>query len=183
MTIGTVEHFLPYDTLDGAIKDVSLSCWFCVSEYNSFGRFPFLRMFLWSDLFLKVRRLVYFNPLASTYQAWETACFTTGVSYSWTVGTNAGTHFSQACNLCVKYEYCFTNEFYIFLYFYQVTNIDGVLKRHNDFLDRCLKDCMLTNPELLKVNTPHASHFPLTSGHKQIATTVTDMRGNKVYPI
>lgn len=33
----------------------------------------------------------------------------------------------------------------------QVTNIDGVLENHNDFLDRCLKDCMLTNPELLKV--------------------------------
>lgn len=32
-----------------------------------------------------------------------------------------------------------------------VTNIDGVLENHNDFLDRCLKDCMLTNLELLKV--------------------------------
>ncbi|PFX19929.1 Gamma-tubulin complex component 2 [Stylophora pistillata] len=32
-----------------------------------------------------------------------------------------------------------------------VTNIDGVLENHNDFLDRCLKDCMLTNIELLKV--------------------------------
>ncbi|KAK2565111.1 Gamma-tubulin complex component 2 [Acropora cervicornis] len=35
--------------------------------------------------------------------------------------------------------------------FKTVTNIDGVLENHNDFLDRCLKDCMLTNPELLKV--------------------------------
>lgn len=34
--------------------------------------------------------------------------------------------------------------------FAQVTNIDGVLENHNDFLDRCLKDCMLTNLELLK---------------------------------
>jgi len=33
----------------------------------------------------------------------------------------------------------------------EVSNIDGVLEHHNDFLDRCLKDCMLTNPELLKV--------------------------------
>ncbi|XP_065054316.1 gamma-tubulin complex component 2-like isoform X2 [Rhopilema esculentum] len=33
----------------------------------------------------------------------------------------------------------------------EVSNIDGVLEQHNDFLDRCLKDCMLTNPELLKV--------------------------------
>lgn len=32
-----------------------------------------------------------------------------------------------------------------------VSNIDGVLEFHNDFLDRCLKDCMLTNPELLKI--------------------------------
>ena len=40
--------------------------------------------------------------------------------------------------------------FVVFL-FTQVTNIDGVLEKHNDFLDRCLKDCMLTNIELLKV--------------------------------
>lgn len=32
-----------------------------------------------------------------------------------------------------------------------VKNIDGVLEFHNDFLDRCLKDCMLTSPELLKI--------------------------------
>ena len=32
-----------------------------------------------------------------------------------------------------------------------VSNIDGVLEFHHDFLDRCLKDCMLTNPELLKI--------------------------------
>ena len=32
-----------------------------------------------------------------------------------------------------------------------VTNIDGVLEHHNDFLDRCLKDCMLTSLELLRI--------------------------------
>jgi len=32
-----------------------------------------------------------------------------------------------------------------------VLNIDGVLEYHNDFLDRCLKDCMLTSPDLLKI--------------------------------
>ncbi|XP_057317649.1 gamma-tubulin complex component 2-like [Hydractinia symbiolongicarpus] len=32
-----------------------------------------------------------------------------------------------------------------------VSNIDGLLEFHNDFLDRCLKDCMLTSPELLKI--------------------------------
>lgn len=37
------------------------------------------------------------------------------------------------------------------IFLYQVRNIDGVLEHHNDFLDRCLKDCMLTNPDLLKV--------------------------------
>lgn len=29
-------------------------------------------------------------------------------------------------------------------------NIDDVLKYHQDFLDQCLKNCMLTTPELLK---------------------------------
>ena len=34
---------------------------------------------------------------------------------------------------------------------HSVSNIDGVLEFHNDFLDRCLKDCMLTSPELLNI--------------------------------
>ena len=34
----------------------------------------------------------------------------------------------------------------------QVTTIDEVLARHNDFLDRCLRDCMLTNREVLQLN-------------------------------
>ncbi|XP_071477744.1 gamma-tubulin complex component 2-like [Diadema antillarum] len=32
----------------------------------------------------------------------------------------------------------------------QVSNIDEVLEHHMDFLDKCLKDCMLTNPDILK---------------------------------
>lgn len=32
-----------------------------------------------------------------------------------------------------------------------VNNVDDVLTHHNDFLDKCLKDCMLTAPELLKI--------------------------------
>ncbi|XP_033104280.1 gamma-tubulin complex component 2-like [Anneissia japonica] len=32
-----------------------------------------------------------------------------------------------------------------------VSNIDDVLEFHTDFLDKCLKDCMLTNPDLLKI--------------------------------
>lgn len=35
--------------------------------------------------------------------------------------------------------------------FDQVSNIDELLEHHNDFLDRCLEECMLTNPELLKI--------------------------------
>lgn len=33
----------------------------------------------------------------------------------------------------------------------QASNIDDVLGHHASFLDNCLKDCMLTNPELLRV--------------------------------
>nr|XP_042898815.1 gamma-tubulin complex component 2 isoform X2 [Parasteatoda tepidariorum] len=33
----------------------------------------------------------------------------------------------------------------------QVTNIDEVLDCHNDFLEKCVDDCMLTNPGLLQV--------------------------------
>lgn len=33
----------------------------------------------------------------------------------------------------------------------QVTNVDEVLHCHNDFLDKCLYDCMLTNPKLLQI--------------------------------
>lgn len=34
---------------------------------------------------------------------------------------------------------------------FQASNIDDVLAHHNDFLDKCLKDCMLTTPQLLKI--------------------------------
>ena len=33
----------------------------------------------------------------------------------------------------------------------EVSTIDEVLREHNDFLDRCLKDCILTNFEILRV--------------------------------
>lgn len=32
-----------------------------------------------------------------------------------------------------------------------VSNVDDVLAYHTDFLNNCLKDCMLTNPDLLKI--------------------------------
>ncbi|XP_047522508.1 gamma-tubulin complex component 2-like isoform X2 [Pieris napi] len=34
-----------------------------------------------------------------------------------------------------------------------VNNVDEVLERHNDFLESCLGDCMLTSPQLLKAFT------------------------------
>ena len=33
----------------------------------------------------------------------------------------------------------------------QVTTVDDVLDAHFDFLDNCLRDSMLTNPDLLQV--------------------------------
>ncbi|CAB3236087.1 unnamed protein product [Arctia plantaginis] len=35
----------------------------------------------------------------------------------------------------------------------RVHNVDEVLERHNDFLESCLGDCMLTSPQLLKAVT------------------------------
>lgn len=43
--------------------------------------------------------------------------------------------------------YLFTNVIF------QVHNVDEVLERHNDFLESCLGDCMLTSPQLLKAVT------------------------------
>lgn len=37
------------------------------------------------------------------------------------------------------------------LFLLQASNIDDVLCHHTSFLDNCLKDCMLTNPELLRI--------------------------------
>jgi len=33
----------------------------------------------------------------------------------------------------------------------KVSNLDDVLTYHADFLNSCLKDCMLTSPDLLKI--------------------------------
>jgi len=32
-----------------------------------------------------------------------------------------------------------------------VCNVDDILTHHADFLNSCLKDCMLTSPDLLKI--------------------------------
>lgn len=38
-----------------------------------------------------------------------------------------------------------------YITFLKVSNVDDVLAYHTDFLNNCLKDCMLTNPQLLKI--------------------------------
>lgn len=38
---------------------------------------------------------------------------------------------------------------YLFVLLFQVSNVDDVLKYHSELLNNSLKDCMLTNPELL----------------------------------
>uniref|UniRef100_A0A8C9XE12 Gamma-tubulin complex component n=1 Tax=Sander lucioperca TaxID=283035 RepID=A0A8C9XE12_SANLU len=43
------------------------------------------------------------------------------------------------------------------------SNIDDVLCHHTSFLDNCLKDCMLTNPELLRIFSKLMSVCPLVS--------------------
>ena len=41
---------------------------------------------------------------------------------------------------------------FFYIYFHiEVATVDEVLDCHNNFLDSCLKDGMLTNPKLLKV--------------------------------
>ena len=45
--------------------------------------------------------------------------------------------------------YC-TNSLLLLLLF-KVSNLDDVLTYHTDFLSSCLKDCMLTSPDLLKI--------------------------------
>lgn len=45
---------------------------------------------------------------------------------------------------------CFTSWPSVF-FLLQASNIDDVLCHHTSFLDNCLKDCMLTNPELLRI--------------------------------
>ena len=53
------------------------------------------------------------------------------------------------------------------------STIDDVLVRHNDFLDMCLKDCMLSNREVLKVTSrllaiciSFTRHVQQARGHK-----------------
>ena len=60
-------------------------------------------------------------------------------------------HFVQNFEYYMMFEVIEPNWHILEINLRSVVNIDGVLEFHNDFLDRCLKDCMLTSPELLKI--------------------------------
>ena len=66
----------------------------------------------------------------------------------------------------------------------KVANVDDVLHCHFDFLNGCLKDCMLTSPELLKIvirlmkTFIDFSNFILVrSGHTSIGFYITNVCG------
>lgn len=46
----------------------------------------------------------------------------------------------------------------------EVKTVDELMQDHVDFLDTCLKECMLTNSKLLKVGRQAHSSFPLDGG-------------------
>lgn len=52
----------------------------------------------------------------------------------------------------------------------QASNIDDVLSHHTSFLDNCLKDCMLTNPELLKIFSKLMSVCVMFTNCMQVCT-------------
>lgn len=47
----------------------------------------------------------------------------------------------------------------------EVTTVDQLMQDHVDFLDTCLKECMLTNQKLLKVCPSLPLHLPLPHAH------------------
>uniref|UniRef100_A0AAY4ABF0 Gamma-tubulin complex component n=1 Tax=Denticeps clupeoides TaxID=299321 RepID=A0AAY4ABF0_9TELE len=54
------------------------------------------------------------------------------------------------------------------------SNIDDVLCHHTSFLDNCLKDCMLTNPELLRIFSKLMSVCVMFSNCMQVCTHALD---------
>lgn len=53
---------------------------------------------------------------------------------------------------------------------FQASNIDDVLCHHTSFLDNCLKDCMLTNPELLRIFSKLMSVCVMYTNCMQVCT-------------
>lgn len=54
----------------------------------------------------------------------------------------------------------------------QVSNVDDVLNLHMNMLNTCLRDCMLTNPELLKTLSKLQSVCILYCNFMQVGTIV-----------
>lgn len=64
----------------------------------------------------------------------------------------------------------------------QASNIDDVLGHHTSFLDTCLKDCMLTNPELLKVFSKLMSVCVMFTNCMQVRVCPSPPAGCRVWP-
>ncbi|XP_063077968.1 gamma-tubulin complex component 2 isoform X2 [Engraulis encrasicolus] len=62
------------------------------------------------------------------------------------------------------------------------SNIDDVLCHHTSFLDNCLKDCMLTNPELLKIFSKLMSVCVMFTNcmHKFTVKLIQDVETNRM---
>lgn len=56
----------------------------------------------------------------------------------------------------------------------EVTTVDQLLRDHVDFLDTCLKECMLTSSKLLKVGGVHFSLLAVLMGHAWIGIFTAD---------
>lgn len=68
-----------------------------------------------------------------------------------------------------------------FLFFFlQASNIDDVLCHHTSFLDNCLKDCMLTNPELLRIFSKLMSVCVMFTNCMQVFPRLHKTRDNEV---
>ncbi len=60
-----------------------------------------------------------------------------------------------------------------------VSNIDDVLLMHNDFLDKCLRDCMLSNREVLKTMSRLLAMCTNFTKHIQLAGTQDQHSGKE----
>ncbi|XP_077999830.1 gamma-tubulin complex component 2-like [Glandiceps talaboti] len=60
-------------------------------------------------------------------------------------------HFVQNFEYYMMFEVIEPNWLLLEANLKSISNIDDVIAHHADFLDKCLKDCMLTNTELLKI--------------------------------
>lgn len=64
--------------------------------------------------------------------------------------------------------------------------MDDVLAYHTDFLNNCLKDCMLTNPDLLKIVHKLMMVCVTFSNFIQVSTRdmfLTELQGENTSPV